>query len=182
MRDILLITERQGFADMTAQAKAVTWASEVGDAIDDLLGSDAAIEQYDGTITTDAHGTVQIDGTVRTGIRRKQGLTLDAWNGVAGTVQGSTPAGTIGIGFTSGLFNLESTLETELENARENLARYQDVDVNLRNFYTAEVAPSRASCWPKGCSSWSAMPRRPTATARRRVTAPASTTASNSQC
>ena len=128
---------------MTGKAKAVNWVSSLADA----LNGAAAEEMYAGTIRTEAHGTVQVDGTVRTGIMRNWSLTLDNWDRSTGTItaSGKVNAADQKIGFTVTQEALQSSLVTELENARAQLSLYQDSNQTLINYYQSEVARLEAA-------------------------------------
>ena len=128
-RDAKLHAERLGFADMAAKAKGVNWTSEVAKAIS------GGSELYDGTIETEAHATVDVDGTVRTGIDRKQELVLDAI--VNGQVTSSTQ--TDGVTFRTVTDQLDSELVQELQYAQKQLNQYKDTNANLKAFYESEV-------------------------------------------
>ncbi len=122
-----LHADRRGFADMTAKAKAINWATGLNDLI-------SGTEWFAGDIETEADGIVTINGTVRTGINRNVTLTLeeDGSGNITETSDGE-------IGYTMGSKALESELIVELQFAKTQLAQYGDTDVNLQTFYQDEV-------------------------------------------
>ncbi len=137
-RNANLHAERLGLADMTGHAHAVTWVS----ALDDAINGQSFDE---GTVETSCVGRIQIDGTIRTGIKRQLFLTLDSFtrgvvgqNPVAPTVSASVQSD--GITYSVSLQPLQSTLEKELANAQHQLAIFQDSgNQTLVSFYTSEV-------------------------------------------
>ncbi|MHC4618339.1 MAG: hypothetical protein ACYTEQ_11370 [Planctomycetota bacterium] len=131
-RGARLHAERLGFANMTARAKGVSWVSSLADA----LNGQAAEEIYNGTINTEAHGTVEVNGTVRTGIKRHKSLTLN-WNQVTKTIQ-YTQTGDVT--YSEIQEPLESDLLQELEHARAQLLIYEDTNQALADFYEGEIA------------------------------------------
>jgi len=134
-RNAYLHAERNGFANMTAYAKATSWVSAIGDAING--------QSFDeGEVNTAAHAKVQMDGTIRTGIAREKRLILDSWNShpVSGppTVSASTNIGTVTYNVTQE--PLQSSLLQELANAQHQLDVFGDSgNTTLINFYTNEV-------------------------------------------
>jgi hypothetical protein len=85
-----LQAEKEGFAHLSGSAKAVSWVS----AVQDWLNGAAAAEMNDATIFQEAHGVVQVDGTVRTGIERHKELILTGWDNETGTNTAYTQEGT----------------------------------------------------------------------------------------
>jgi len=127
--------------DLIGKAKVVSWASEAGDAINKLLGGGGQ-EQYAGHALAEAHGTVQVDGTVETGLTRHQTLTLD-WNPdwslddpLDTIVMGTSDLGTT---FSLSYKELENQLVQELRNAERMLALYGVFNTTLRDFYEGEI-------------------------------------------
>ncbi|MBT7082464.1 MAG: hypothetical protein HN929_13545, partial [Chloroflexi bacterium] len=137
-RSARIHAEQYGYGDMTGYAKAVNWVSSISDA----LNGSAAEEMVDGVIRTEAHGTVQMDGTVRTGIMRHWSLTLDDFDRTSGdiTASGTVNGGDEKIGFRVSQEVLQSDLVNELSNAQSQLAFYQDgTNATLINYYQSEV-------------------------------------------
>jgi mucin-19 len=62
-----LMANSVGFANVFAQAKSSSWASDVGNAILSVTGGNPA-NQFNGTAFSVSHGDVQVDGAIRTGI------------------------------------------------------------------------------------------------------------------
>jgi hypothetical protein len=136
-RSANLHTERLGLADMLAKAKAVNWVSSLTDA----LNGAAAEYQYKGTSHAEAHGLVQMDGTVRTGIERDRSLTLDDWDPLTGTITawGTVNPTDVGIDFWVTREKLESDLAQDLADARSNLALYEKTNLTLKEYYQSEI-------------------------------------------
>jgi len=138
-RSARIHAERYGFGEMTGKAKAVNWVSSLADA----LNGAAAEEMYAGTVRTESHGIVTIDGTVRTGIMRTWSLTLDGWDKSAGTISasGKVNAADQKIGFTVSQEVLQSDLVKELEKARSQYNLYLGSgNATLVNYYASEIA------------------------------------------
>ncbi|MBD2449019.1 DUF4347 domain-containing protein [Nostoc sp. FACHB-152] len=146
-RDAKLHAERDGFANLIAQAKAVNWFNALGNAIDKLLGG-GGTEQYEGFSKSEAHGTVQVDGTVRTGINRNLTLELNAWDRDTGTITNFTKSD--GINFTVTLEKVQSNLEKALEQAKAELIKYGDTNATLKTFYEGEIARIQAALAAEG--------------------------------
>src|SRR5690606_11881296 len=68
--NVKLYADRNPFGDMTAQGKAVNWASSLIGALDSALGGNAH-SQTKGTAHQDSHAIVTVDGIVKTGANRK---------------------------------------------------------------------------------------------------------------
>ena len=79
-----LLANNVGQADVFAQAKASSWASDVGNAILTLTGGNPANE-FDGTSYEQAQGYIQIDGAVHTGIARNITVNFTYQNGASAT-------------------------------------------------------------------------------------------------
>ena len=126
--NVRLHAERLGLANVLGKASATTWASL-------LLGND---NQFKGSSSTSANGTVENNGIVRTGINRNQELVLDSWDRATGAVTASTQ--TEGITFTVTEERVQSTLDLALQEAELQLINYADEDPVLAKFYAAEVA------------------------------------------
>ncbi|MCS7045434.1 MAG: pre-peptidase C-terminal domain-containing protein, partial [Gemmataceae bacterium] len=134
-RNASLHAERFGFADMTAYAKATTWLSAIADAI-----SGSSFNK--GTLKAEAHGTVENNGTIRTGINRQKFLTLDSWDSrsASGNPTVSASVQSEGVNFNVTLEKLESTLVRELRNAKAQLAIFiNSGNQTLINYYQAEI-------------------------------------------
>ena len=146
--DARLHAEDDGFGNLTGSAKAVSWVS----ALQDALNGAAAAEMNDATIHQEAHGTVQVDGTVRTGIERNKELTLTAWNDTTGKVTvPAVGAGNTGdITFTSTRETVQSSLVGELAFANEQLALYAALNPTLKAFYEGEVVRIQAKLADQG--------------------------------
>ncbi len=130
-----LFAERLGIVDIVAKAKATSWASTVSDWILSLTGGGGEAE-YNGHLLAEAHGLVQMDGAVHTGLTRHVTYTFDTWDPNAGTVTGH---GTDGVTFTVSLQALQSSLVTDLNNAKAQIALYGDNNSTLRDFYQSEI-------------------------------------------
>ncbi|MCK9231001.1 MAG: hypothetical protein M0P18_10020, partial [Syntrophales bacterium] len=139
-REARLHAESRGYSDMFAKAKAVNWVSET-------FGSGNSEAMYAGEVDTAAHALVRVDGTVRTGIKRHQSLVL---NGIdaAGNISDYTK--TEGVTFSTGLESLQSSLQKQLDKAREELLRYQDVNPTLAAFYQSEIIRIQAELEAEG--------------------------------
>ncbi|NEU80298.1 DUF4347 domain-containing protein [Nostoc sp. UIC 10630] len=146
-RDAKLHAERDGFANLIAQAKAVNWLNALGNAIDKLTGG-GGVEQYEGFSKSEAHGTVQVDGTVRTGINRNLTLELNAWDRNSGTITNFTKSD--GIDFSVTLEKVQSNLEKALEQAKAELIKYGDTNATLKTFYESEIARIQAALQAEG--------------------------------
>ncbi len=144
--DIKLHAEERGFANVSAKAKGVSWISALGD----LFGGSGS-EQFDGTSDDGSDGRVQVEGTVRTGIKRHRGLILGSvlpggeatgWNQADGTITSfTTPAGKEAISFTTSTQALQSDLILEYNRLVDQLAVHQRTgNQTLINFYSSEIA------------------------------------------
>jgi hypothetical protein len=142
-RDIKLHAERLGLADMWAQAKGVNWASAATSAINSGLGG---AEVLDGDVDSSATGTITVNGRLETGVKRNVTVTLGAlnannqpigWNPETRLV--TTIQATEGIRINQNVAAMKSTQEVELNNARENLARYGSNDATLKAYYSSEL-------------------------------------------
>src|SRR6185369_159910 len=67
---------RNALAKIIARAKATSWVSDAKDAISGLMGGLGA-EAFNGDFVATAHGSVQMDGEVHTGLTRHQVLVID---------------------------------------------------------------------------------------------------------
>jgi len=146
-RDAKLHAERDGFANLIAQAKAVNWINALGNSIDKLTGG-GGTEQYEGFSKSEARGTVQVDGTVRTGINRNLTLELNGWDRDTGTITNFTKSD--GINFTVTLEKVQSNLEKALEQAKAELIKYGDTNETLETFYKNEIARIEAALAAEG--------------------------------
>ena len=90
--NVRLFADRNPFAQMTAQAKAVNWASSAAGALDSAVGG-SAHAQYDGTAHADTHGIVTVDGTIETGLNRNVNLRIIKLN-----ANDPVPAGAVAVG------------------------------------------------------------------------------------
>lgn len=72
-----------GKADVIGRAKATSWVTALGDAIN----GDTAEQLVEGSVLSEAKGSVEMDGTVRTGVNRHQAVVIDQWD-VAGQTAG----------------------------------------------------------------------------------------------
>jgi hypothetical protein len=124
-------------AEITGQAKAVSWVSGLTDAIGSALGG---TEEIRARFFAKALGIVQIDGHVETGITRNVTLILTGFTRVGDdfTIQYTVqPAG--GATFTTTLRTLESELVRQLSLARQALATYGPTNTTLAAFYQSEI-------------------------------------------
>ena len=133
--------------DVLAQAKAINWTSEVGSAIDGVFGAGGE-EDYSGTSQSATFGTIVVDGTVRTGINRKQVLKIDSvsQNALVTSIFDSTDSfdlvlgdeTTDGITIQKRIKRVTSPLLEALNQARQFRDDYRDSPV-LRQFYDDEI-------------------------------------------
>ncbi|MCP4887379.1 MAG: hypothetical protein GY904_12290, partial [Planctomycetaceae bacterium] len=147
-QDIDLNADAIGLASVIGEAKATNWASQVGDAIDSLLGGNN--ETFGkGEGLADANSRVINNGTIRTGAKRVKELILDEIDPVTGIVSNSTPSD---ISYTVANSTVQSTQEKAIDSAVANLARYRVdkdptdgnptdwVNPDLVKFYEDEIA------------------------------------------
>ena len=132
-RDARLHAERFGLADVIARAKAVSWVSELEDAL-----SGVNSELFNGTASNSASGIVTVDGTVRTGIKRIQGLHITGIDSLTGDII-ATSLIPDSITYNVTTESLKSTLVKDLENARKQLAQYRNDNQTLEDFYQGEI-------------------------------------------
>ncbi|MBY0398635.1 MAG: hypothetical protein K2X91_19490, partial [Thermoleophilia bacterium] len=130
-----LTAEGRGAADVRVQAKAVSWASLATDALYRVSGG-GGVELFSGQGLAEAQGTVQMDGTVQTGLRRRLSLTLNTWDELAGTVGGTASEG---ISYRAESRALESPQIRALNDARAQLALYGATNPELKAFYQGEI-------------------------------------------
>ncbi|MDZ4169923.1 MAG: hypothetical protein U1E26_09770, partial [Coriobacteriia bacterium] len=123
----------------TAQAKSVSWASAAGDAINDLLGGSGS-EQFAGHARSEAHGYVEVNGTVRTGLTRHQIVTISNYDYTDDTVTVVAP---FGVSYTFGYKSVKSNLVEALTAAQTNLAKY-GLDAVAKKFYEDEIVRLKA--------------------------------------
>ncbi|MGB7346781.1 MAG: hypothetical protein WBD20_21345 [Pirellulaceae bacterium] len=135
-------TERDGSVLVTAQAKAVNWVEGVTGAINDLTGS-GGVEQTIGTSASKVVGKVTVDGSLKTGIHRKQILAIDDLTYEAGNTDQASdfivftaPDSTIG--FVQELRPLETNLDVAIKAAEENRRQYSD-SPQLQAFYNEQI-------------------------------------------
>ncbi len=156
-KDINLHAERLGLADLDSKAKAVNWMSAASDGLNSALGGE---EQYNGSVQSDATGNVVVDGTLRTGIRRHQSLTLGAidgdsipygWDRDTGAI--TTVSSTPGLSYDTGFVVLESGLMQQLGAARANLETYRTTNTTLRDFYLSEITRIQGQLVSKGLAT-----------------------------
>jgi len=147
-RQINLYAERLGVVDLLGKAKAVSWISEVGDAINSLLGGGGE-EQYVGDALSEAHGNVIVNGTVETGITRNVSLNITGWDINAGTV---TATASTGVTYTVSIKGLENDLVQSLRSAEYMLATFGSLNSTLKNFYTQEIARIKQELDDEGLS------------------------------
>ena len=133
-RKARLHTERLGGAVTNIKAKVVSWASE---AKDFLLEATGGTEEHGGTGHAEAHGTVEVDGTVKTGTYRNQSLILEDWNEDTGEI--TMFSASDGVTFTTTIKELQSELFAELEFAEEQLAEFGSTNATLKQFYEDEI-------------------------------------------
>ncbi|MBL8812160.1 MAG: hypothetical protein JNM43_18495, partial [Planctomycetaceae bacterium] len=141
--DLKLHAERLGLANMDSKAKAVNWASAASGAINSALGGS---EQFDGTVTVDATGVVDIKGTARTGTRRNRTLTLgtaattgdpSGWNTTTGNITAISNDSSLPL--TQGKQLLQSGLIDQLNQARANKELYATTNPTMVAFYQSEI-------------------------------------------
>ncbi|MGH7895719.1 MAG: hypothetical protein ACREQL_13690, partial [Candidatus Binatia bacterium] len=151
-----LQAEKEGFANLSGSAKAVSWVSSV----QDWLNGAAAALMNDATIFQEGHGEIVMDGTVRTGIERHKELILGQFSG--GVFSGwSNTTGQItfytSLGFDPGeeIFNttvdvVQSDLIQELTFAQEQLNLYGANNPTLEAFYKGEIVRIKAEMVAEG--------------------------------
>ena len=151
-RQVNLYAQRLSTEDVLGKAKAVSWVSAVGDALNNLLGGGGE-EQYAGHSLQEAHGTVIMNGSIETGLTRNQTLTITGW-----TIDEANETGTItatasdGITWTVSIKALESALLQSLRNAESMLTTYGATNATLKSFYENEVARLKAELEAAGLS------------------------------
>ena len=123
-------------ANTTAYAKAVSWASDLADAILKALGGGGA-EVHGGNSKSQTYSNVINDGTIETGIARNQTLILNA--GSIGNPVIADPSSTQGISFTVGQSIVNSDLFNELQYDQLQLAHYGPGNQLLHDYYTGEI-------------------------------------------
>ncbi len=138
-RQANLYAERLGSVDLEGKAKAVSWVSTAQDAINSALGGGGE-EQFCGDELAEAHGTVEMNGIIETGLTRNQRLTL-SFNSTTTEITG---VGDLGITFSLSYKDVESQLVQELENAESLLAQYGYTNSTLKTFYESEIARIKA--------------------------------------
>lgn len=143
--NIGLHAEQYGFNNTDAIAKAVNWVSGLDSAISGL-DAEGGVEQTKGTAVSAAFGAVTVDGTVRTGIGRHRDLHITDVNlDPNGNAESADSYDVVlndetanNIPFTKRLEEVQSSLHIDLDNAKRQLARFDD-DQTLRRFYESEV-------------------------------------------
>jgi hypothetical protein len=119
-QNIHLTADELGFATVDGVAKATNWVSAVGDAVDGLLGGNNT-EIGEGQGLADAHADVINDGTVRTGATRLREIVIEYDDATDTFYEAS---GTGDITFSVDEAQVQSSNYRQLQQARENLARY----------------------------------------------------------
>ncbi|NGP18574.1 calcium-binding protein [Devosia aurantiaca] len=133
--NVRLYADKSPFGDITAQGKAVNWASAVGDALDKAMGGKAHL-QTTGTAKQDAHAIITNNGRIETGANRKIDLTITGID-----ANGKVTYSGVGTdGVTVSVVNREqqSAYFDELDAAYEALREYSN-NVKLRDFYNSEI-------------------------------------------
>jgi hypothetical protein len=133
-RQANLYAEGLGLVDLTGKAKAVSWVSEAADGLNSLLGG-GGDEQFEGKELAEAHGLVNVEGTVETGLTRHQTLILD-WNEAAGTIEATAD---LGITFTTSFQEVESELVQALQDAQNALDQFGHTNGTLKTYYEGEI-------------------------------------------
>ncbi len=134
-RQINLDAQYIPIADMTAYAKAVSWASDLADAILKLTGG-GGVEVHAGESLSQALGTVTNNGIVETGINRVQSLTLDSTGNIANPIKGTA---TPGVTFKTTEESVSSPLIAELAYDQTQLQNYGSTNKTLYDFYKGEI-------------------------------------------
>ena len=154
-----LQAERKGLSDLSGYAKAVSWVSSV----QDWLNGAAAAQMQEADINQEGHGTIQMNGTVRTGIERHKTLTLTGWSDATGQILGEgigyTQTGDVT--FTSGPEVVQSDLLMQLQQAQEQLNTYGNSNETLKNYYEGEIVRIQGELAADGALSSSGPSRSP---------------------
>ncbi len=140
-----LFTNYLGFANITAQAKAESWVSDLTNAILSGLGGGALLAYANEQVDYFSNSIITNDGTIETGINRHQSLTLGnsdvssnpgGWNDATGkiTVASATP----GVNFTTGFEQLSSTLVNQILSDQQLLNQYS-ANPTLNTYYTNQI-------------------------------------------
>ncbi len=132
-----LFTARFGTNDLDAKAKVTSWISEATSAVNQAQGGGSVQDFANSTMVSTAHGVIQMDGKVETGLNRNLSLTLSLWNGATGEITGFTA--TKGITFSTSRERLDSALSLELIEAQKSLALYS-YDAQAKAGYEAQIA------------------------------------------
>ena len=136
-------------ADMTAFAQAVSWASDLANAILTALGGGGA-QVHGGNNASQTYSNIYNDGTVETGITRNIDVEINpnpSFNpadpssvplNVTVTVEGTVDPNAIS--YSIGTQDETSSLATELAYDESQLANYGSTNPTLKTFYTSEIA------------------------------------------
>ena len=146
-RQANLYAQRLSVADMIGKATAVSWVSDVANALNNLLGGGGA-EQFSGQVLSEAHGSVTMNGTIETGKTRNQTLTLtwDSANHTVVVASGSSSS----ISFTESIQGLQNDLVTTLKQDEYMLATYGPTNSTLQSFYQGEITRIQAELYSEG--------------------------------
>ena len=140
--NVRLYADKDPFADITAQGKAVNWASAAAGALDSALGG-SAHSQTTGTAHQDSHAIVTVDGLVKTGANRKidiviTGIESDG-NGGYRAVLAPGALGSDSVKLSVESQELQSNYFDELEAARVARDQYYN-NPDLVTFYNGEIS------------------------------------------
>ena len=139
--NVRLYADKDPFADITAQGKAVNWASAAAGALDSALGG-SAHSQTTGTAHQDLHGIVTVDGLIKTGANRKIDIVIigiEADGDGFKAVLDDGALGAAGVTLSVESQELQSSYFDELEAAREARDQYYN-NADLVAFYNKEIA------------------------------------------
>ena len=156
-RQANLYAEGESVVDIIGKAKVVSWVSEAADAIGSLLGGGGE-EQFAGHFLAESHGTVEVDGTVETGLTRHQALTITGLNWILVGVDPETGSNVYnptvvaeadrGITFSVGYKTIESKLVMELHNAERLYLEFKDANATWPISISTRSIASRRSLPP----------------------------------
>ncbi len=137
-----LYTDLFGDDQVTTQAKAESWVSDLSGSILSALGG-GALAQYANTNTLYlANSVITNDGTVETGINRNLSLDLTGWNDATGQITSYTASP--GITFQSTYQTIANTLAAEITRDEQLLNEYGANTPLLQQFYQNQINQDEA--------------------------------------
>ena len=150
--DILLYVEKDGFAEeLIGRAKSTNWTTALAGAIN---GDGVA---YNGNSEAKSTGTVNVNGTLETGIGRNKTIVFNDFNwdtslgavSVSGTIDGAPVTVAVGdaaaadeFGYTVTLERFSTKLIEELNAAKAELANFLPSDATSDNPGTIALSPN----------------------------------------